>query len=45
MLIPTKRQYKKSTWDAQVSDEPWINVTWSNITFNNHLTAEEFNKK
>lgn len=43
-LIPTKRKYKKSTWDAEVSDEPWILVDWSNIKFNNKLKREEFIK-
>ncbi len=41
LLIPTKRQYKRSNWDADVSEEPWINVTWSNIKFNNELTKED----
>ena len=44
MLIPTKRQYKKSTWNAEVTEEPWINVSWSNITFNNNLNKEDFKK-
>ena len=41
-LIPTKRKYKKSTWDAEVSDAPWILVDWSNIKFDNNFTKEEF---
>lgn len=44
LLIPTKRQYKKSTWDAEVSDAPWINVTWSDIKFNNNLSKDAFIK-
>ncbi|WP_308993559.1 DUF6503 family protein [Mariniflexile litorale] len=44
MSIPTKRQYKKSTWNADVSEEPWIHVTWSNIKFNNGLTQDDFKK-
>lgn len=44
MLIPTKRKYKKSTWKAAVSDAPWINVNWSNISFNNSLKRKEFKK-
>jgi len=44
MLIPTIRQYKKSTWDAEVSEEPWIYVTWTDITFNNGLIKETFQK-
>lgn len=45
LLIPTKRQYKKSTWEADVSDAPWINVTWSDIKFNNGLTNQDFKKE
>lgn len=44
MLIPSKRLYKKSTWDAEVSDEPWIKVNWTNIKFNNNLTKADFQK-
>ncbi|MDO7171333.1 DUF6503 family protein [Mariniflexile sp. AS56] len=42
LLMPTKRQYKKSTWHADVSEEPWIYVTWSDIKFNNGLTKADF---
>lgn len=45
MLIPTKRMYKKSTWDAEVTDEPWIHVTWSDIQFNNQLARSLFEKE
>ncbi|WP_299325622.1 hypothetical protein [uncultured Maribacter sp.] len=44
MLFPTKRKYKKSTWEAAVSDAPWITVNWSNIKFNNGLKRTEFEK-
>lgn len=44
MWLPTQRQYKKSTWNANVSNEPWIHVTWSDIKFNNGLTKEDFKK-
>jgi len=44
LLIPTKRQYKKSTWEAAVSDEPWIYVTWTDIAFTNDLRKEDFKK-
>lgn len=44
ILIPTKRKYKKSTWDAAVSDAPWIHVTWTDITFNNDLHKKDFRK-
>ncbi|MRI01667.1 hypothetical protein GH721_14075 [Kriegella sp. EG-1] len=41
-LIPTIRKYKKSNWEAKVTDAPWILVNWSNITFNNDFNKEEF---
>lgn len=44
ILIPTNRKYKKSTWDAEVSDAPWITVMWSNIKFNNHVSKHVFIK-
>ena len=42
MLIPTQRLYKKSNWNADVSDDSWIKVNWTNITFDNGLTKEDF---
>ena len=44
LMIPTKRRYKRSTWDAEVSEDPWIDVTWTDIKFNNGLTPEDFMK-
>ncbi|WP_040278930.1 DUF6503 family protein [Psychroserpens damuponensis] len=44
LLIPTHRKYKKSTWKADVSNDPWINVTWTDIKFNTGLTKEDFKK-
>jgi hypothetical protein len=44
MLIPTKRKYKKSTWDAEITQNPWITVDWTNISFNNGLTKSDFKK-
>jgi hypothetical protein len=43
-LIPSKRKYKKSTWDAEVTNAPWIIVEWSDIRFDNQLKKEEFAK-
>ena len=43
-LIPTKRKYKGSTWDAEILDTPWIDVTWTNIKFDNNLQRELFQK-
>ena len=44
IVIPTKRQYKESTWNAEVSEGPWIKVNWSEIRFNNNLSKEDFRK-
>ena len=45
LLLPTKRLYKKSTWNADVTDKPWIEVIWSDIKFNNELKKEDFKKE
>lgn len=45
LLIPTKRQYKNSTWDADISDEPWITATWTDIKFNTGITENDFKKE
>lgn len=42
--IPSKRRYKKSTWDADVDNSPWITVNWSDIKFNNNLERSLFDK-
>ncbi|EDM44483.1 hypothetical protein SCB49_12965 [unidentified eubacterium SCB49] len=42
LLLPTKRKYKASTWDAEVTDAPWIQVTWSDIKFDNNLSIKDF---
>ena len=44
MLIPSKRKYIQSNWEAKTETENWINVNWSNIKFNNNLSIEEFQK-
>lgn len=44
LLLPTKRKYKGSNWDADVTEAPWINVNWTDIKFNNGLTKEDFTK-
>lgn len=43
-MIPTKRKYKASNWDAIVSNEPWTVVEWTDIKFDNKLTAADFKK-
>ncbi|HDZ04818.1 hypothetical protein LCGC14_0198030 [marine sediment metagenome] len=42
MLLPTKRKYKKSTWEATVTNKPWITVNWTDIKFNNGLNKNDF---
>ncbi|WP_268123346.1 DUF6503 family protein [Roseivirga pacifica] len=44
MLIPTKRKYKPSDWNATVTDTPWITVNWTNIQFDNDLEIADFKK-
>jgi len=44
ILIPTKRKYKQSTWDAEISDKPWVSVMWSDIKFDTGLTKADFKK-
>ena len=44
LLIPNKRKYKRSTWEAEESDKPWIYVTWSDIQFGTGITKEDFHK-
>lgn len=44
LLIPTTRQYKESTWKADVTDKPWIKVNWTDIKFNNNLSIQDFKK-
>ena len=45
ILIPTKRKYKASNWNANVSKEPWITVNWTDISFNNGLEKSLFEKQ
>lgn len=42
VIIPSTREYKKSNWNADVSDEPWISVNWTNIKFKNKLSKADF---
>lgn len=44
LLIPTKRRYKNSNWDAKITDDPWILVNWSDIKFDNGLNKLDFQK-
>lgn len=41
-LVPSKRLYKKSTWNAAVSESEWVSVTWSDIKFNTAITKQDF---
>jgi len=42
LLIPTKRRYKMSTWEANVDDAPWTMVSWTDIVFGNDLSPSDF---
>ncbi|UZR98935.1 DUF6503 family protein [Chondrinema litorale] len=44
MLIPFNRRYKKSNWNAEVTDDPWIIARWSEIRFDNGLKIDDFRK-
>jgi len=45
LKIPAKRKYKQSTWDADVSDKPWVTATWSDIKFNTGIKNDDFKKE
>jgi len=45
MLLPTKRYYKKSNWNADISEKPWIYVNWTHIEFNANLSIDDFKKE
>lgn len=45
LLIPTKRKYKESDWQATITDAPWIHVNWTNIKFNNDINDQDFQNK
>jgi len=42
ILIPSDRRYKRSTWEADVSEDPWITVTWTDIRFDTGLDKSLF---
>jgi len=44
ILIPSKRKYKASNWNAEETDAPWVSVNWTDIKFNNKLTKADFKK-
>lgn len=45
LMIPTKRRYAMSTWDAELpEDVQWTNVTWSDIKFDTDMTKDVFTK-
>lgn len=44
LLIPTKRKYMKANWEGEPLDEQWIQVSWTNIRFNNGLSTELFQR-
>ncbi len=42
LLIPSKRKYKRSTWEADISEDPWTTVSWTDIKFNTGLDKATF---
>ncbi len=44
IYIPSIRKYKRSSWEAEVTDKPWTHVTWTEIKFNNGFTKKDFMK-
>jgi len=42
LYLPTKRRYKNSNWEAEISDEPWTMVNCTNIKFDNNLKKKDF---
>ena len=44
LLIPSKRMYKASNWNADDIEGPWVMVNWTDIKFNNNLTIADFKK-
>ena len=42
ILIPSKRKYTQSNWNAEVKNEKWTKVNWTNIKFNNNLKLSDF---
>ena len=43
--IPANRRYKQSNWNADVTDKPWVKVSWTDIKFNNELAQIDFKLK
>lgn len=42
ILIPTQRKYTQSDWNGNAINENWINVTWTDIKFDNNLSKDMF---
>ena len=42
ILLPAYRKYRKSNWNAEVSEGPWTSVTWTDIRFDPTLSKEDF---
>jgi hypothetical protein len=45
ILIPNKRHYRKSNWNADETEEPYTQVSWTNIRFNNGFKKSKFKKQ
>lgn len=44
LLIPTVRQYVQASWEGEPLGDSWIKVNWTDVSFNNGLTTEIFQK-
>lgn len=44
ILIPTKRRYTQANWDGENLNENWIQVSWTDIKFNNGLAKSIFER-
>ena len=44
ILIPSKRKYTQSNWKAEIQNENWAKVNWTQIKFDNNLKLSNFSK-
>lgn len=44
LLIPTVRRYVQANWEGEPLGDSWIKVNWTDVSFNNGLTTEIFQK-
>lgn len=44
LMIPSQRKYRKSNWEAEETDAPWITANWTDIRFDNGLKRADFQR-